>query len=113
MAYNEVLAERIRHRLVKLSPVEEKRMMGGLVFMYREKMCVGIFKNQLMCRIDPVMQDNLLEKSGAALMELGCRKMNGYIVVPEEAIVNEKEFDFWISISLDFNKKSKPAKKRK
>jgi hypothetical protein len=28
-------------------------MMGGLTFMYNDKMCVGIIKDELMCRIDP------------------------------------------------------------
>src|ERR1700712_416276 len=113
MPYSEVLAGRIRHRLAKLSPVEEKSMMGGLVFMYREKMCVGIFQNQLMCRIDPDMQDKLLEKNGATLMELGCRKMNGYILVSDEAIASAQAFDYWMGLCIDFNKKAGSVKKAK
>ncbi len=53
MPYNEKLANRIRERFATLDNVEEKEMMGGLTFMYNDKMCVGIIKDDLMCRIDP------------------------------------------------------------
>jgi len=52
MAYSEILANRVRERFAQLHNVEEKEMMGGLTFMYNEKMCVGIIKDELMCRID-------------------------------------------------------------
>ncbi len=45
MAYNENLANRVREQLVNLQNIEEKEMMGGLVFMYNDKMCVGIIKD--------------------------------------------------------------------
>jgi TfoX/Sxy family transcriptional regulator of competence genes len=53
MAYNEHLANRVREKFVELPNVTEKEMMGGLTFMYNDKMCVGIIKDELMCRIDP------------------------------------------------------------
>jgi TfoX/Sxy family transcriptional regulator of competence genes len=52
MAYDENLASRIRERLVSLTSVQEKKMMGGLVFMVNDKMCIGIIKDEMMCRID-------------------------------------------------------------
>ena len=55
MAYSEKLADRIRARLAGLPNIEEKKMMGGLTFMYNGKMCVGIIKGDLMCRIDPAL----------------------------------------------------------
>lgn len=42
MAYSEFLAERVRQRLSKSGIVVEKKMMGGLVFMINDKMCLGI-----------------------------------------------------------------------
>ena len=45
MPYNEALANRIRERLADLPNIEEKEMMGGLTFMYNDKMCVGIIKD--------------------------------------------------------------------
>ena len=41
MAYSEHQADRIRKRLKGIS-YSEKRMMGGLIFMVRDSMCVGL-----------------------------------------------------------------------
>ena len=66
MPYNEKLANRIRERISNLQNIEEKEMMGGLVFMYNGKMCLGIIKDELMCRIDPMLHDIEVEKIGLA-----------------------------------------------
>ena len=42
MAYSEYLADRVRKRISKIGQIEEKKMMGGLIFMVRGKMCVGV-----------------------------------------------------------------------
>jgi TfoX/Sxy family transcriptional regulator of competence genes len=39
-------------------------MMGGLTFMCNGKMCVGVLKNELMCRIDPALHDAETSKPG-------------------------------------------------
>jgi len=63
MAYSEKLAKRIRERLAALPNIEEKEMMGGLTFMYNDKMCVGIIKDELMCRIDPDLHETAISKN--------------------------------------------------
>jgi TfoX/Sxy family transcriptional regulator of competence genes len=69
MAYDEKLAARIRERLVHLPNVAEKEMMGGLTFMVNDKMCVGIIKDELMCRVDPSLHEALIEKQGCRTMD--------------------------------------------
>lgn len=113
MAYDENLANRIRDKFQSLDNVIEKPMMGGLTFMYKDKMCVGIFKNMLMCRINPELQDALIERDGCRVMDFTNRPMNGYIVIEPEGIDNETDFDFYIQLALDFNKNAKASKKRK
>ena len=80
MAYDEKLADRIRERLVDLPHVEEKEMMGGLTFMVNGKMCVGIIKDEMMCRIDPELHDQLVEMPGCRTMDFTKRPMRGYIL---------------------------------
>jgi len=72
MAYNHILANRIREQLQHLEAIEEKKMMGGLCFMLNDKMCVGVFKDELMCRVDPAFYEEALEKTG-------CREMANII----------------------------------
>jgi hypothetical protein len=39
--------------------------------------------------------------------------MKGFVFVNESAIANNKEFDYWLNLSLQFNKKAKATKKKK
>ncbi len=76
MSYTETLGGRIRHKFSVLENVEEKEMMGGLTFMYNDKMCVGIFRGELMCRIDPAVYESALEKRGCKSMEFAGKVMS-------------------------------------
>jgi TfoX/Sxy family transcriptional regulator of competence genes len=113
MAYDEKLANRVREKFMDLSHVEEKEMMGGLTFMYNNKMCVGIIKDELMCRIDPSLHEMLIEKNGCRTMDFTKRPMKGYIMIAENGMKSSKEFDYWISLALEFNKFAKSRKKKK
>jgi TfoX/Sxy family transcriptional regulator of competence genes len=112
MAYSENLANRIRDRLSDVSNIEEKEMMGGLAFMCNDKMCVGVIKDELMCRIDPDLFETVLEKDGCRPMDFTGRPMKGWIFVDEYGMKNKSDFDFWIELALDFNKKAKSSKKK-
>jgi TfoX/Sxy family transcriptional regulator of competence genes len=113
MAYDEILANRVREKFFELPNVVEKEMMGGLTIMYNDKMCVGIIKNELMCRIDPELQDTVVEKVGCRPMDFTKRPMKGYIMIDENGMKSQKDFNFWINLALDFNGKAKSSKKPK
>jgi TfoX/Sxy family transcriptional regulator of competence genes len=113
MAYSEKLANRIRERFSELRNVVEKEMMGGLTFMYNSKMCVGIIKDELMCRIDPALHEAAVEKTGCRTMDFTKRPMIGYVLIEESGMKSKKDFDYWINLSLDFNKRAKSSKKKK
>ena len=113
MAYNENLANKVRERLAELPNIEEKAMMGGLTFMFNDKMCVGIIKDELMCRIDPQMHDTAVEKAGCRTMDFTKRRMKGYVMIDENGMKNQKDFGYWIELALDFNQKAKSSKRKK
>jgi len=111
MAYNIELADRIRERFAEQDNVEEKEMMGGLTFMYNGKMCVGIIKDELMCRIDPSIHDASVELTGSRTMDFTKRPMKGYVMISEIGMKSKNDFDYWIGLALDFNKNAKAVKK--
>ncbi len=113
MAYDENLANRVREMFVELPNVIEKEMMGGLTFMYNDKMCVGIIKDELMCRIDPTLHDMVIEKHGCRTMDFTKRPMKGYVMIEKIGMKSKKDFDYWINLALDFNKKAKSSKRPK
>lgn len=113
MAYNESLANRIRSRFSGMTNIEEKAMMGGLAFMVNNKMCVGIFKDEMMCRIDPEFHETAVEMRGCRTMDFTKRPMIGYVLIDETGVKTNAEFDYWINLCLDFNKYAKASKKKR
>jgi TfoX/Sxy family transcriptional regulator of competence genes len=113
MAYDEALAARVREKFAELENTDEKEMMGGLVFMYNEKMCAGVIKDELMCRIDPDLHEIVVEKNGCRTMDFTKRPMKGYILVDETGLLSEKDLSYWVNLALEFNKRAKSSKKTK
>ena len=112
MAFNEKLAGRIRETLVDLLEVEERHMFGGLCFMVHGKMCIGVVKDDMMCRINPEMDDIVLEKNGCRQMDFTAKPMKGYVFISEEGMKTKKAFEYWINLCLEFNSKAKASKKK-
>lgn len=112
MAYSEKMADRIREALVGQKNIEEKKMFGGLCFMVNDKMCIGVNQDEIMCRIDPDVYDEAVERNGARPMDFTGRPMKGYVFVSENGIKKKSDFDYWIQLCLDFNKKAKASKKK-
>jgi TfoX/Sxy family transcriptional regulator of competence genes len=113
MAYDEKLANRIRESLIGVKKVREKEMMGGLTFMVNDKMCIGIIKNEMMCRIDPLLEDEVLAKKGCRVMDFTGRPMKGYIMVDDSGMKSKRDFDYFVGLCLSFNKIAKASKKKK
>jgi TfoX/Sxy family transcriptional regulator of competence genes len=113
MAYNEKLAERIREALQHLPKVEQKKMFRGVTFMVDGKICVSVSGDELMCRFDPALQETVAEKKGFRTMIMKGREYKGYGYISEEGIKSKKDFDYWVALCLEFNKRAKASKKKK
>jgi TfoX/Sxy family transcriptional regulator of competence genes len=113
MAYNEILAQRVREALVAQPRVEEKKMMGGLTFMVNGKMCVGVVRDELMARIDPEVYATALTKKGCREMDFTGKPMKGFVFITPEGTKQKSDLDYWIGLALELNKRAKASKKRK
>jgi len=113
MAYNLLLANRIREQLQDLEQVEEKEMMGGLSFLLNGKMCVGIIKDEMMCRIDPALYEDSLERTGCHEMLFTGRPMKGWVMIEESGMRSHSDFKYWIGLALDYNQHAKSSKRKK
>src|SRR3954467_13382048 len=100
MAYDEKLNDRIREAIAELPGVEEKHMFGGTCFMVNGKMCIGVVKDEMMCRIGPDVYEQALEKPGCREMVFTGRPMKGYVYVSDDGIKTKKEFKYWIDLCL-------------
>jgi TfoX/Sxy family transcriptional regulator of competence genes len=111
MAVNEKLAARIRESLQEIKKLEEKKMFRGMCFMVNSKMCVCVSDNEIMCRVDPLVYEELLEKNGTRPMIHNGKTMKGFVYVSQTVLKSKKDLLYWIDLCLDFNKKAKASKK--
>jgi len=112
MAFDEYLVNRIRESLVGIKKVEEKNMFGGVCFMVDGKMCIGVVKDEMMCRIDPGMDEIVLEKEGCRRMDFTGKPMKGYVFISDEGMKTKKAFTYWVDLCLEFNTMAKASKKK-
>ena len=113
MAYNEKLTAKIRDALAHVPNVEEKKMFRGVTFMVNDKMCITAGDNKIMCRIDPSVHEQALKRKGCETVKMKGREYKGFVYVSEEGIKTKKDLDYWVQLSLEFNKRAKSSKKKK
>jgi hypothetical protein len=110
MAYSEFLVDRVRQRLVNVGLVVEKKMMGGLIFMINDKMCLGIDidkktnADRLMVRVGKLPYNELLKKSGSRPMDFTGKVMRGFLFIDPDGFDKDDDLDFWVNTALEFNR---------
>lgn len=96
MAYDEGLAERIRARLGADPAITEKRMFGGLAFLFEGNMAVGVIGDELMVRVGPDATSAALDRPGTRAFDFTGSPMRGWVVVASSALSEDDALDAWI-----------------
>lgn len=114
MACDEKLAKRIRAVLSDTPSVSEKRMFGGIAFMLRDHMCVGVVDSTLMARVGPDEYATALSQSHVREMDFTGKPLRGYVYVDPEGIRSAEDLRAWIARCVAFVTTLPPkAEKRK
>jgi hypothetical protein len=115
MTYDLKLADRIREYLMAFPElkIEEKPMFRGLAFMVNDKMCVNVSGENLMCRFDPALQEDIAEKKGFEPMIMKGKELKGYCYINPIGFKSKKDFEYWVGLCLEFNPRAKSSKKKK
>jgi TfoX-like protein len=108
MAYDEKLAARIRKALADTKGIEEKRMFGGVAFLLRGNMLVGVHKDELIVRIAPDDTEEALRNQDTRIFDITGRPMKGWILVGSSAVAGAR-LTKWIERARGFVK-TLPAK---
>lgn len=113
MPYDERLERRIRRFFDGRGiNYETKRMMGGLCFMVKGKMCLGVEKNRLMARTGPEAYDEALARKGCRPMDFTGRPMRGFVFVEGDGLKSEKDLAYWLELALAFNPTAKKSARK-
>jgi hypothetical protein len=114
MAFDEALAARVRAALKRRRiRFAEKKMFSGVTFMVRQRMCVSVGPNRLMCRIDPALHDKAVRRRGCQGVTMRGREYRGFVYVDADSVRTTRGLDHWLDLSLDFNPRAKRSTGRR
>ncbi len=95
MAFDELLADRVRTCLQQVAGVSEKKMFGGLAFMIGGHLTVGVYGDGLIARIGAQDMDAATAEPGVRPFDMTGRPMRGIVVI-DSAVLDDKALDRWI-----------------
>jgi len=101
MAIDEGLAARIRE-VLGTARTTERKMFGGLAFMSRGHMFIGIAKEALMVRVGPEAYPAALQRPHAREMDFTGRPMKGYVFVDPPGYERDADLAAWVQAGLAF-----------
>jgi len=105
MAYNEELAHRIRQNLDGFSEeIKEKKMFGGIAFLYKGKMCCGVVKDDLMIRVISEKYEKILANPFVRPMDFTGKPMKEFLYVDPKGFETEAQITELINLGIEHAK---------
>jgi TfoX/Sxy family transcriptional regulator of competence genes len=109
VAYDEILANRIRELLAGEPNVTEKKMFGGLAFLIGGHMAVAASgQGGLMLRCDPDESDALIAATHASKMVMRGRAMDGWLRVADDGIKTRRQLEPWVKRGVEYARSLPP-----
>ncbi|HET9089669.1 MAG TPA: TfoX/Sxy family protein [Acidimicrobiales bacterium] len=104
MAYDEVLANRIREVIGARRDLRETKMFGGLGFLVGGHLAVAVMSASrgMMVRVDPTNHDAMRAQRGAGPFVMREREMPGWIIVEAEALRTTRDLTRWVRRGLAY-----------
>jgi hypothetical protein len=111
MAYDEVLAGRIRELIGAEPGLTEQKMFGGLAFLIGGNMAIAASgQGGLLVRVDPEQSDALVAETAARPMEMRGREMRGWLRIGVDDVASKDELARWAGLGTAYAR-SLPAKR--
>jgi TfoX/Sxy family transcriptional regulator of competence genes len=102
VAYDELLANRIREFLLFEPDVAEKRMFGGLSFLINGHIAVAVSSSGgLLMRADRDEREQLLAMPYVEPWVMRGKQLEDWVRVGEEAVTEDEDLRWWIGAGAD------------
>lgn len=109
MAYDEALANEIRHLLAAERGIEEKRMFGGLAFLVNGNMSVAASGHGgLLVRVPADDADKLLQRAHVHPMVMAGRDVRGWVRVDSVAVRTKRQLQRWVARGVGYARSLPP-----
>jgi len=102
MAFDEVLADRVRQLASRRNGFCEKKMFGGLGFLLNGNMCLGVWKEYLIVRVGPDAYDDALARPHVREFDITGRPMKGWVMIEPAGLQRDSELAEWANLAIDF-----------
>ncbi len=102
MAYSEELAQRIRNEIGDHPALVEKQMFGGIAFMIRGNMSVGVSGEDLMVRVGEEHHDEAMAQPHVRIFDLSSRPMTGWVLVDPAGTASADDLARWIETGVGY-----------
>ena len=109
MAFDEVLAQRVRELFNNRLGYEEKKMFGGIGFLLHGNMACGVIREDLIVRVGADNYTDALLKPDVELFDMTGKAMTGWVVVKEPGYRSDSDLNDWVALGADYSL-SLPAK---
>lgn len=110
MAYDDGAAERLRELFRDDHEITEKKMFGGLVFMFEGHMFMGVVGERLMARIGPEKYEDALSRPHIREMDFSGRPMKGYVYIDPPGFESDSDLELWAGACLEFARSLPPKR---
>ena len=108
MAYDDGLAARVRKAFRGRRGVTERKMFGGLTFMYRQRMCCGIVGADLVVRVAPEEFAAALRRKHVRPMDFTGKPMKGFVYVGPAGLKSSAALRAWVERGQRFVRLTAP-----
>jgi TfoX/Sxy family transcriptional regulator of competence genes len=102
MVYSKSLAARLRQMLSQSRGIVEKKMFGGIAFLLRGNMLVGVWQDSLIVRLGSEQAEQALTQPHVRAFDITGRPMRGWVMVDVEGLDRDRQLADWIEGATAF-----------
>ena len=104
MAYDQELAERVENALQGKRQWVVKKMFGGLGFMLRGNMCLGVWQEFLIVRVGAENYESALAEPFTEEFDITGKSLTGWVMVEPEGVETDQTLKKWMDQGIAFTK---------
>ncbi len=102
MAFDPMLAERLRKELAGHDGITEKRMFGGVGFFVAGNLACGIYGKELIVRLDAADAEAALAEPNTRPFDVTGRAMKGWLLVHPRGLAAPEMLARWVRRAVEF-----------
>ena len=102
MAFDPVIAQRVRDLLSNQPGITEKKMFGGIGFLLRGNMACGVIGNELVVRVGTESYEQTLKMQSVRPFDFGGRTSKGWVFVEAAGYESDNDLNDWVQRGVEF-----------